>query len=313
MPWHWNGTTWEGDPVFDVEVHGLWAASPDDVWGVGHEGGIFLGPTILHGTGSWTKQSQPGQAFGGIWGAAPNDIWAVGKPIRGPNIFRYDGQSWTPLTTTLPIGELFGVWGASANDVWVAGEFTLAHWNGRALTNFATNFGFFSHDIFRAVWGASSRDVWTYGGLQCFAPDSCISDPDIRHWDGTKWTGLSSKSITVNGFSGSGPNDVFAVGLVPEVAGTPPANRPRIEHWDGHAWTGMRLPTGTKGPLHGVWSAGANDVYAVGEAGTILHYDGTEWAALESGTPLPLYSISGTDANHIFVGGKSGTVLRRDR
>lgn len=117
----------------------------------------------------------------------------------------------------------------------------------------------------------------------------------------------------MNAFSGSGSRDVFAVGLVPEVSGTPTANKPRIEHWDGQAWTAMPLPPGTQGPLHGVWSAGPKDVYAVGEAGTILHYDGAQWSRLESATPLPLYTVWGTDANHIFIGGKSGAILRRDR
>jgi hypothetical protein len=62
--------------------------------------------------------------------------------------------------------------------------------------------------------------------------------------------------------------------------------------------------------LYGVWGRGASDVFAVGERGTILHYNGTQWSAMTSGTQVTLRDVQGyTD---IFAVGDSGTILRYD-
>ena len=36
--------------------------------------------------------------------------------------------------------------------------------------------------------------------------------------------------------------------------------------------------------LDGVWGSSATDVFAVGDSGTILHYNGSAWSAMSSGT-----------------------------
>jgi hypothetical protein len=41
------------------------------------------------------------------------------------------------------------------------------------------------------------------------------------------------------------------------------------------------LPQGNH--LQDVWGSNGSDVYAVGELGTILHYDGVDWGAMGSG------------------------------
>jgi hypothetical protein len=46
------------------------------------------------------------------------------------------------------------------------------------------------------------------------------------------------------------------------------------------------------GNLDGLWGTSGRDVFAVANSdGTILHYDGTRWAPMESGTTLPLAGI----------------------
>jgi hypothetical protein len=42
-----------------------------------------------------------------------------------------------------------------------------------------------------------------------------------------------------------------------------------IVHYDGASWKPM--DPGTTGVLNGVWGSSANDVWAVGDDGTILH------------------------------------------
>jgi len=36
-------------------------------------------------------------------------------------------------------------------------------------------------------------------------------------------------------------------------------------------------PSDTTVPLSALWGSGPNDVFAAGEKGTIVHYDGTRW------------------------------------
>jgi hypothetical protein len=65
--------------------------------------------------------------------------------------------------------------------------------------------------------------------------------------------------------------------------------------------------------LHGVWGSSANDVWAVGEMGTILHWTGTAWAAVASGSTEVLEGVWGSAANDVWaVGGQLGTLLHWD-
>jgi hypothetical protein len=65
--------------------------------------------------------------------------------------------------------------------------------------------------------------------------------------------------------TGQGPElDVFVVGPTPNGM---------ILHYDGHAWSPM--PSGTSHWLCSGWGTSRSDVFAVGEGGTILHYDGS--------------------------------------
>jgi hypothetical protein len=64
--------------------------------------------------------------------------------------------------------------------------------------------------------------------------------------------------------------------------------------------------------LYGVWGSAANDVYVVGDSGTILHYDGTSWSTITSGTDEQLTAIWGTGSSDVFVLGYNGTVLHFD-
>ncbi|PYP70675.1 MAG: hypothetical protein DMD36_05960, partial [Gemmatimonadetes bacterium] len=68
---------------------------------------------------------------------------------------------------------------------------------------------------------------------------------------------------------------------------------------DGSIWhydgtSWTAQPSGTTQVLYGVWGSGRKDVFAVGTGGTILHYDGTSWTVQPSGTPQVLYGVWGS-------------------
>jgi hypothetical protein len=53
-------------------------------------------------------------------------------------------------------------------------------------------------------------------------------------------------------------------------------------------------------------------VYAVGDTGTIVHYDGTTWSVVMSGTTASLRNVWGTSENNIYAVGTGGAILRYD-
>ena len=69
--------------------------------------------------------------------------------------------------------------------------------------------------------------------------------------------------------------------------------------------------SGTTADLLGIWGSGPADAFAVGRAGTILHYDGTSWSPQISGTPEDLLGVWGSGPADVFAVG-AGTILHYD-
>lgn len=68
--------------------------------------------------------------------------------------------------------------------------------------------------------------------------------------------------------------------------------------------------SGTTNQLLGVWGSDANNVWAVGGGGTILKWNGSTWTAQSSGTTAQLNAVSGIDQNNVWTVGNSGTIRR---
>lgn len=77
----------------------------------------------------------------------------------------------------------------------------------------------------------------------------------------------------------------------------------------GFCWVNP-LPQGNA--LHGIYGASASDVWAVGDHGTILHFDGTTWEQVASPVVTNLNGIHGASAKDIFAVGDAGTILHFD-
>jgi hypothetical protein len=70
--------------------------------------------------------------------------------------------------------------------------------------------------------------------------------------------------------------------------------------------------SGTTNNINGVWGSSDSNVFAVGNGGTILHYDGAAWSAKASPTVNNLNSIWGSLPTHVFAVGDNGTILHYD-
>ncbi|WP_373498243.1 hypothetical protein, partial [Desulfococcus sp.] len=58
--------------------------------------------------------------------------------------------------------------------------------------------------------------------------------------------------------------------------------------------------------LRAVWGHSPEGVFAVGDAGRILHFDGSAWRTLASGTDRDLAAVWGSGPARVFAAGRDG-------
>jgi len=74
--------------------------------------------------------------------------------------------------------------------------------------------------------------------------------------------------------------------------------------------TWSMMTSGTTNDLNSVWGSAGTDIYAVGNSGTIRHFDGSNWKPIGGGTTSDLNGVWGVDSGNAFVVGNTGTILR---
>jgi hypothetical protein len=257
----------------------------------------------------WKRTTTLDQFPRRFWGLAPNDVWLVGA---GGATWHWDGKRWTDVPTGTA-DPLFAVWGAGSKDVWTAGEAgVLFRWDGAAWRRWST-------------LNPNDRKVAALGGS---GPDFVLAGGDslVARWDGHGWIdgGPSEDrflgwngTADVQGIWGSGPKDFWLVGTggdvgPTEVRGqgyyTPIAPTPYILHWDGKSWKRNRVSEG--GPLRAIMGTAANDVWTVGDHGTVLRWNGHAWSSVPSGTEADLLAVAPTHDGWAWIGGANGTLQR---
>ncbi len=144
------------------------------------------------------------------------------------------------------------------------------------------------------VAGTSPSDVWFVG-----------TSGRISHWDGAAFEEFDSgTSATLWGAIAFGPNDVWVVGGTP---GPAEGDDDVLLHYDGVWFAPVALPGAPLGrALNKVWGTSSDDLYVVGEAGTIWHKVGPDFV-LESDPPVAtgnLLTVHGCSASDVYaVGG----------
>jgi hypothetical protein len=69
--------------------------------------------------------------------------------------------------------------------------------------------------------------------------------------------------------------------------------------------------SGTAADLRGVWAAPTGEAWAVGPADTVIRWTGTSWSDDPTGIESVPYDVWGTDADHVWVVGGPGSILYR--
>jgi hypothetical protein len=135
-------------------------------------------------------------------------------------------------------------------------------------------------------------------------------------WDGSAWRLLSSPNVGTGyndlySVSGTGPNDVWAVGYSQRDPYTS-YTRPLVMHWDGARWQAVSTNVGDGGLLVSVRAIAPNDVWAVGSLGRqalVLRWNGSQWTRVavptNSTTTTALTGVAGVTSDDVWVVGSS--------
>jgi hypothetical protein len=210
-------------------------------------------------------------------------------------------QGWTAVGGSLDRAGL-SVWSPGAGEVFVTGgglgngtNGMLLHLKGKAWS--AIDLG--TTDSLWWVHGFSATDLFLVG-----------ENGAIFRSDGVTATRMTSgTTATLYGVWGSSPTDVWAVGGSPGFFGPNDV----LLHFDGVTWSAVKPPELLDVTYFKVWGTAANDVFAVGLGGIIIHYDGSTWTRQTSGVTTTLLTVAGRSPTDVYaVGGPPTTLLHYD-
>ena len=77
-------------------------------------------------------------------------------------------------------------------------------------------------------------------------------------------------------------------------------------------WTRLHGRPGVQTTLRDVWGTSPRNVFAVGDGGAVLHYDGRQWQTAPKLTQDALLAVHGADARSVVAVGGRGIILRHD-
>lgn len=260
-------------------LHGVWAASADDVFAVGDSGTI-----LRRVSGTWTQMSSPTtNNLRGVWGLSSSDVWASGVAVNGVGtVLHWNGTAWSLVSGATT--DLDSVWAASSTDVWFTGSTVVLRWNGSAFSTAASFAG-----PLLSVSGTGSNDVWVTG-----------ENTNVHHWNGSSWTtftpnvGTSSLLCVL----AVAANDDWASDFMPGS---------ETAHWNGSKWTIVKASTGG---WNGMSALASTDIWGAGGS-HVGHWNGTAWSSeTPPGTSPVLWSVT-TRPGNAWVVGDNGLIGHR--
>ena len=259
--------------------------SPDEGWAVGwgdHADSRIPSGVILHfHDGTWTKVSiTPNAELYSVHMFSPTDGWvaggggwqSVGEGGATTSIlWHYDGSSWTRVPVP-NVGGITTLDMLSTNDGWATGTNTILHYNGEQWSISAHLQGI------AGVSMDSATDGWAFGYVN-FPYNHASSYNIVWHYNGSQWIAGSlpnavNADAMILALAMDSASDGWAVGF---GNGEKYGNRSTLYlHYTNGQWTLVQGPGGDN--LNGVFLLSAQDGWAVGNGGVLMHYQNGTWS-----------------------------------
>lgn len=208
-------------------------------------------------------------------------------------------EGWEVVCGDINAGHLLGVWGSADDDVYFVGgrgsTTTILHWDGRELVKMD------NPGRARAWWvfGTDADHVYVVGerGL------------GLRRIGRGAWEPFETGTRQIiYGLWGTSPDDLFYVSGDLNAA-TP---EPHVFRWTPAGPVDQSVPGTSTRAFFKVWGTSASNVFACGESGVILRYDGAAWRSMTTPGSATLLTLAGTGPNDVYaVGGPSEGALWR--
>ncbi|AKU95107.1 hypothetical protein AKJ09_01771 [Labilithrix luteola] len=267
--------------------------------------GNFCPVEGLFGTGIDTRVR-----LNDIDGSSDRDVWVVGSL---GTVLHFDGATWQvsrlESEETLsrlvlrPDGEM---WAASSLAFVYVREAGAADW--RAITPMDTGGAAYSEwSALQAMWSAPGSEwVWLgidYTYIQLMRARTAGDGIELDPTPSNVYDAFGQRVMALHGVT---DDEVWAVGERGSVFRISNAtSEPSIQAFNSQTQT----------TLHDVWALAANDVWAVGAAGTVRRYRGGElaWEVAEGiSTKATLRGVWASSASDVWAVGDDATILHFD-
>ncbi|AKU98469.1 hypothetical protein AKJ09_05133 [Labilithrix luteola] len=315
-----------------INLTSVWGSSASDVWAVG------TNRTVVHYDGSkWEKhviENDPTSSatMRAVWVGRSDDVWIVdGLVLRHSTGWKGDATEWSSYHF-YPPGTATGnaPFGLSGRDgsVWIArlgwvqydppgtlikcsgwgegGALVDAEhlgYSGNDQTYFTSGYGAVAMTRADEAW-ATSLAVAVWSGSRVMRVVRSDTEPTV-------WRHEEFDSRTVRELHGIWGNE-DVVWLVGEGGVTRRMTRSAIP---SRAFEVIETPVNDT--LRGVFGFGPDDVWAVGDESTILHWDGQSWTKLATpfdgaGLKPRLFGVWGSSKDDVWIVG-GGVVIHFER
>ncbi len=334
------GDGWERVEPGISSVSAVWSSGPDDIW-VGGFG------DLAHWDGrtwsTWIDALPVPGLVQALAGTASDDVYLIvseridveGTQLEIGHLLQYDGVSWTVL------GDLPGVhdvWAGSREAVYLAGEagstfrYRGSLWRpeihldldaGHIPAGFvmvgddvyaAINFSAFNvtgdvhhYDAASGAWqppvnvsgDALSGLFGDDGGIYAVGAGGLYRMDGPDSWAREEVSAVSEPVLDAGWADGTGARFVVGSRLARDLGG---------------GWVETALPSSLcgEGLMHAVWGSSASDVFAVGDCGGIVHFDGSKWDEMDSTTRAHLRGVWGRGPDDVYAVGDESAVLHWD-
>jgi len=283
---HYDGNEWNRLDISAIEnwetIHfsDIWEVN-DHIFVVG-DGIISFKHQNANASVSSLKYNKKNLEFNSVLGNSENSIFAVGKDGI---IFYFDGDKWEQQFSPTE-KDIESIWKRGTDDFYAVGEDGLfLAYDGNYWNEIETNLTYHLFDISgddHTIWIAGG--MWQQSGVVIQYEKNQFSNPHML-------VNIPFSSIDVT------DNAVY-------VAGS------EMYCYTQNQWEPVELfRKGFFTSINGIWGNSTNNIYAVGENGALLHYNGTIWEKATTELSSHLNAIWGLSSDNILAVGNNGTII----